>query len=592
MMAINVNNLSKRFKLYGSSGKRALEYMSMGKISGHNDFWALREISFEVPKGTTVGIIGQNGSGKSTLLSILAGVLEPSGGSYEVNGKVSAILELGSGFHPEFTGRDNVYMYGSIMGLSKDEIDQKFDEILHFSELGDFINQPLRTYSSGMIVRLAFSVAVNVNSDILIVDEALAVGDAIFQHRCFRKIREMQEAGKTILYVGHDTEAVRNLCNYAMLLDGGRIIERGDANTVVNKYHALIAERERTYNEGNLEERGEILKEEYEVVYNFVDNLKTAKKKCQQPDFVREQVLEVMSTPRKVIFAHPPSEIEYDLKVEQGASIAFAIGLLPGAWDKMKQGVRFDIYVKCDGVEKNIFSRVIEPKKNQHEKGWNNFRIGLEDYYGKDVSIKFVTSGTGEDLSHCWATWGWPKVTIYEENDLEQPQDSNDRVNNKSDIKMGVRFGTGEAEVLKVEMLDKNDNPKNIFQSGEESKIRIYIKLNKSIEKDFNVGYIIRNKFTEVYSTNAYWLGYSLGKRDKDEIFIVDFIQNLNLGVGFYQLTVACGISYSYQETAILDWINDNFTFEMISNKRFSGVVDLQSRIEVKKEVINTASKC
>lgn len=591
-MAINVNNLSKRFKLYGSSGKRALEYMSMGKISGHNDFWALREISFEVPKGTTVGIIGQNGSGKSTLLSILAGVLEPSGGSYEVNGKVSAILELGSGFHPEFTGRDNVYMYGSIMGLSKDEIDQKFDEILHFSELGDFINQPLRTYSSGMIVRLAFSVAVNVNSDILIVDEALAVGDAIFQHRCFRKIREMQEAGKTILYVGHDTEAVRNLCNYAMLLDGGRIIERGDANTVVNKYHALIAERERTYNEGNLEERGEILKEEYEVVYNFVDNLKTAKKKCQQPDFVREQVLEVMSTPRKVIFAHPPSEIEYDLKVEQGASIAFAIGLLPGAWDKMKQGVRFDIYVKCDGVEKNIFSRVIEPKKNQHEKGWNNFRIGLEDYYGKDVSIKFVTSGTGEDLSHCWATWGWPKVTIYEENDLEQPQDSNDRVNNKSDIKMGVRFGTGEAEVLKVEMLDKNDNPKNIFQSGEESKIRIYIKLNKSIEKDFNVGYIIRNKFTEVYSTNAYWLGYSLGKRDKDEIFIVDFIQNLNLGVGFYQLTVACGISYSYQETAILDWINDNFTFEMISNKRFSGVVDLQSRIEVKKEVINTASKC
>jgi lipopolysaccharide transport system ATP-binding protein len=142
MIAIKVNNLSKKFKLYGSSGKRALEYMSMGRLNGHIDFWALRDIDFEVPKGTTVGIIGQNGSGKSTLLSILAGVLEPSGGSYEVKGKVSAILELGSGFHPEFTGRDNVYMYGSIMGLSKEEIDGKFDEILHFSELGDFIDWP------------------------------------------------------------------------------------------------------------------------------------------------------------------------------------------------------------------------------------------------------------------------------------------------------------------------------------------------------------------------------------------------------------------------------------------------------------------
>jgi len=171
---------------------------------------------------------------------------------------------------------------------------------------------------------------VNVNSDILIVDEALAVGDAIFQHRCFRKIREMQEAGKTILYVGHDSDAVRNLCSYAMLLDGGRIIERGDANTVVNKYQALIAERERTYNEGNLEERGEIPGEGYDVVYNFVDNLKNAKKKCLQPDYVRGQMIEVKSTPRKVLFAHPPSQIEYDLKVEPGSSLAFAIGLLLG----------------------------------------------------------------------------------------------------------------------------------------------------------------------------------------------------------------------------------------------------------------------
>ena len=252
MIAIKVKDLSKKFKLYSSPKKRLLEYISLGRIKEHTDFWALNDINFEIPAGTTVGIIGQNGSGKSTLLSILAGVLPLSEGSCEVNGKVSAILELGSGFHPEFSGRDNVYMYGSIIGLSKEEIDEKFDEILHFSELGDFINQPLRTYSSGMIVRLAFSVAVNVNANILIVDEALAVGDAIFQHRCFRKIKEMQAEGKTILYVGHDTEAVRNLCSYAMLLDSGKIIERGNVNMVVNKYMAIISDRERMYNEGNL----------------------------------------------------------------------------------------------------------------------------------------------------------------------------------------------------------------------------------------------------------------------------------------------------------------------------------------------------
>jgi ABC-type polysaccharide/polyol phosphate transport system ATPase subunit len=582
MIAIKVNNLSKNFKLYGSSGKRALEYMSLGRLNGHTDFWALRDISFEVPNGTTIGIIGQNGSGKSTLLSILAGVLEPGEGSFEVNGKVSAILELGSGFHLDFPGRANVYMYGSIMGLSKEEIDDKFDEILHFSELGDFIDQPLRTYSSGMIVRLAFSVAVNVNSDILIVDEALAVGDAIFQHRCFRKIREMQEAGKTILYVGHDTDAVRNLCSYVMLLDGGRIIERGDANTVVNKYNALIAERERTYNEGNLEERGEILSEGYDVVYNFVDNLKNAKKKCLQPDYVREQMIEVKSTPRKVIFAHPPSEIEYDLKVEQGSSLAFAIGLLPDVWDKIKYGVRFDIDVTCDGVEKNIFSRVIEPKKSQQDKGWHNFKIGLEEYYGKEVSIKFVTSGTGEDLCNCWGAWGWLKLIIYRDNKFSSVENSNSWQSHISNIKMGVRFGTGDAEISKVEMLDKNGNHKKVFQTGEEARIRVYTKLNKSIESGFNIGLVIRNKFTDVYATNAYWLGYDLGKRNKDENFVVDFVQNLDLGTGLYHLSPACAISYSHDDAVILDWINDILTFEVTSNKRFSGVVNLHTKIEIK----------
>jgi len=250
MNAIEVKGLSKKFDLYPSAGKRLLEFASRGKIQAHTEFLALQDISFEVSKGSTFGIIGQNGSGKSTLLSILAGVLQPTSGSFSVNGRVSALLELGAGFHPEFSGRDNVYMYGTIMGLSKKEIDNRFDDIVDFSELHEFIDQPLRTYSSGMVVRLAFSVAVNVDADILIVDEALAVGDALFQHRCFRKIKELQESGKTILYVGHDMEAIRSFCERALLLDRGVMLLDNLSNIVINKYQALIVERERAYFEG------------------------------------------------------------------------------------------------------------------------------------------------------------------------------------------------------------------------------------------------------------------------------------------------------------------------------------------------------
>lgn len=585
MMAIKVSNLSKNFKLYASSGKRLLEYMSLGRLNRHTDFWALRDISFEVPKGTTVGIVGQNGSGKSTLLSILAGVLEPSGGSFEVNGKVSAILELGSGFHPEFTGKDNVYMYASIMGLSTEEIDQKYDEILHFSELGDFIDQPLRTYSSGMIVRLAFSVAVNVNSDILIVDEALAVGDAIFQHRCFRKIREMQESGKTILYVGHDTEVVRNLCSYAMLLDGGRIIERGDANMVVNKYHALIAERERMYNEGNLEERGEVLKDGYDLVYNFVDNLKNARIKCQHSDHVRELVLEIRSTPRKVIFAHPTSEIGYDLKVEPDSSLAFAIGILPDAWDKIKYGVRFDINIICEGLEKNIFTKGLEPKKDQHEKGWHNFIIGLEEYSGKEVTIKFITSVSGEDLSYCWAAWGWPKMVHASKKIWNNTGDTNNKLDELENM-LGYsnkeeRFGNKMAEIIKVEIFDKNGLPKLLFQSGDMALFRIHVITHKDFDESLTVGCTIKNKFTDVYGTNTKWEGVDLHKKKKGEVSIIKFTQPLKLAAGIYSLNAGVVIVRSDRDIEVLDRRYDCLLFRIDRNKKMVGIADLGAKVEI-----------
>jgi lipopolysaccharide transport system ATP-binding protein len=243
-IAISLKNVSKSYKRYARPVDRLKELLLPGK-SYAQEFWALQEINLEIPKGETVGIIGQNGSGKSTLLQIIAGTLTPTTGEVWVNGRVSALLELGSGFNPEFTGHQNVFFNGQILGLSREEIEDKFDDIAAFAEIGDFIEQPIKTYSSGMLVRLAFAVAINVNPEILIVDEALAVGDARFQARCMKRIREMKEQGVTILFVSHETSSIKILCQMVALMNHGRLLEIGSPKEVVNHYIALLSSDKR-----------------------------------------------------------------------------------------------------------------------------------------------------------------------------------------------------------------------------------------------------------------------------------------------------------------------------------------------------------
>lgn len=240
MEAIVIRGLSKKYPIYAKPVDRLKELLSRGRHF-HQEFWALRDVDLVIPRGTTVGVIGHNGSGKSTLLQIVAGVLQPTSGEVIVNGRVSALLELGAGFNPEFTGRENVFLSGSVMGLSRREMEERFDLITAFAEIGDFIDQPVKTYSSGMFVRLAFAVAINVDPDILVVDEALSVGDAVFQHRCMRKIRELKDRGVTIFFVSHDSGAIKSLCTEALLLSHGRVVEHGDPESVVNRYHALVS---------------------------------------------------------------------------------------------------------------------------------------------------------------------------------------------------------------------------------------------------------------------------------------------------------------------------------------------------------------
>lgn len=240
MVSIRVKDVSKVYRLYDDPAGRLKEALWRGRRSYHQDFWAVKDISFEVSEGKTVGVIGRNGSGKSTLLQLVANIVTPTHGHIEVCGRVSALLELGSGFDPEFTGRENVYMNAAILGLSREEIADRFEEIESFADIGRFIDQPVKLYSSGMYVRLAFATAINVNPDILLVDEALAVGDTIFQHRCMSKIREIQEQGKTVLFVSHDIGAVQKLCTEVILLEKGEVLYKGDPEKVVQEYYKII----------------------------------------------------------------------------------------------------------------------------------------------------------------------------------------------------------------------------------------------------------------------------------------------------------------------------------------------------------------
>ena len=194
-MVVNFRNVSKGYSIYDTPGDRLTELVSGNRLKRHRDFWALRDVSFEIGRGETFCILGENGSGKSTLLQLVAGILQPTSGSVEVNGRISALLELGAGFNPEFTGRDNVYLNGAILGLATREVDSFYDSIVDFAEIGDFIHQPVKTYSSGMVVRLAFAVAIHVKPEILLVDEALSVGDIYFRQRCMRKVHELRSQG-------------------------------------------------------------------------------------------------------------------------------------------------------------------------------------------------------------------------------------------------------------------------------------------------------------------------------------------------------------------------------------------------------------
>lgn len=243
-IAIRARGLSKCYHIYGSRQDRLKQFFARGKKQYYREFWANRGIDLAVPRGKTYGIVGRNGAGKTTLLQMVAGILQPTEGELEVHGRVTSLLELGSGFNGDFTGRENVFLNGAVLGISRSEMEERFDAIESFAGIGDFIDQPVKTYSAGMFVRLAFSVLANLDPDIFIVDEALSVGDAYFSHRCMHRFHELRERGTTILFVSHDAGSMKRLCDHVIWLEQGSVRAAGDPQPVVDRYLTWLFELE------------------------------------------------------------------------------------------------------------------------------------------------------------------------------------------------------------------------------------------------------------------------------------------------------------------------------------------------------------
>lgn len=405
-LAINIKNITKTYTLYGSHADRVKETFHPLRKKYHRPFNALTNVSFDVRKGETLGIIGRNGSGKSTLLQTICGILQPTSGSIEVNGRISALLELGAGFNPEFTGRQNVYINGAILGLKHEVIDACFDEIATFADIGDFIDQPVKTYSSGMYVRLAFAIAINVNPDILVVDEALAVGDIYYQHKCMHRMKELIQNGNTIVFVSHDMNAVKSLCKEAILLDNGVIIKNGEAEKVVNEYYYQIIQRE----------QGDVnriwFKEDTE------DNEQSSNDKMTKTDFVFKRNEEFLKRTKDTRSGTGEARIQnIELLNDAGESITQCMfnqlivvrGYIEYFTDCDETNVGFIIRDKngIDIIGTNLFAeKVYVPKKQAGALLVVDFRFGniLQD---GTYSITFAVSKSDDQGRYNIRTYDW-----------------------------------------------------------------------------------------------------------------------------------------------------------------------------------------
>lgn len=382
-VAISVNNVSKMYKLYDNPMDRLKESLGLSRKKKYKEYYALNDVSFQVHKGETVGIIGTNGSGKSTILKIITGVLNPTQGQVVVDGRISALLELGAGFNGEYSGIENVYLNGTMIGFSREEIDAKLQDILDFADIGDFVNQPVKTYSSGMFVRLAFAVAINIEPEILIVDEALSVGDVFFQAKCYRKFEEFKEMGKTILFVSHDLSSIGKYCDRIVLLNKGKKLAEGDAKEMVNLYRRVLVNQ--------YEEPEEAAKEETQDAVVEPDDPVTEgeKEMVKKPGVVRREEGDQMKSKLNL----NPEVLEYGSKLAEIEDFAIRddSGMITNVIEK---GQEFSVDMKIrfqEDISEPIFAFTLKDLKGTEITGTNTMYENTPMKPQKKGDVRYVT---------------------------------------------------------------------------------------------------------------------------------------------------------------------------------------------------------
>ncbi|MBB5336888.1 ABC transporter ATP-binding protein [Pectinatus brassicae] len=386
-IAIKVEHLSKVYKIFDKPIDRVKESLNPFHKRYSRDFYALNDVSFEIKKGETIGIIGKNGAGKSTLLKILTGVLTPSAGTIQVNGRVASLLELGAGFNPEMTGIENIYLNGTVMGYSKEEMDGKLNDIIEFADIGDFINQPVKMYSSGMFARLAFAVNAFVDPDILIVDEALSVGDLEFQNKCYRKFNDLKNENKTIIFVTHDINSILKYCNRSFLLKQGNLVGSGTSKTVVDLYKKMISGGSTAKND--IKEKITDNKNKYnnwKGLLNLNKNfLEYGNKKIEIIDFALENEKNEITS---IVSSDEYTKIKIRIKMnEKIDSPIFAYSIKDIKGTELIGSNTFVEGVNTDGLQKNDFYEIVFKQKLSLCGGDYTLSFGCTKHNGDELTI-------------------------------------------------------------------------------------------------------------------------------------------------------------------------------------------------------------
>ena len=509
-LVISVQNVSKSYWLYDRPQDRLKQALlwRFGRTYGR-EFWALRDISFDIRRGEALGIIGSNGAGKSTLLQIISGILQPISGKVVTRGRVAALLELGSGFNSDYTGRENIFLNGALLGLSHQEMEASFDDIAAFADIGEFIDQPVKVYSSGMLVRLAFAVQSHVQADVLIVDEALSVGDIHFQHKCMRHIRHLLDRGVTLLFVSHSTETVKRFCQKGLWLDAGQMYYYGEAGVAAEKYLAFIRMKEQSYwssvNSTQSPIKNSIMPLNTEPLAIVADELDLSDEKLIQHgkwihETISDKLVTTLSTDDctgQVGFCFEGSHLELEFWKGPGA------GTVRVRIDEVER--RFDMF-SANVQQSETIRFVVEP-------GFHDVVVDLvEEFHSGKISLVRGRIIRSQPLKF-----------------LQSPQI--DAITSEVE-----RYGNGKGRLTAVELLDyETEQPLHEVRFGQRVRLRLHAVLLKSAVPRVEFSYIVRDRNrVDLFGTTTVDEHIHLDPRA--EKFVIEFSFDVRLGPGSYSI--------------------------------------------------------